>query len=114
MAITVLYADLRTHPSQLIKFSAEWEPNMTVKEVIKKCLGESKAQTIEEALSNNDHEIIVSWWHKLSGAISEIGGIGTTLSPISNDSVLTITYENANTTQAQIDESIEWSLKQDI
>jgi hypothetical protein len=92
----------------------EWEPNLTAKEAIKKCLGESKAQAIEKDLNSNNHEIIVSWWHKPSGDVSEIGGIRTTSWIIANDTVLTINYENENTTQVQIDESIEWALKQDL
>jgi hypothetical protein len=65
---------------------------------------------IEQDLSDNNHELIVSCWHKPSGNVSEIGGVGTTLWKVKNGSVISISYENENTTQAQIDESIELRL----
>jgi len=114
MAVTVLYTNLRGQPSQLAKYLVEWKPNMTAKEVIETCLGEAQAQTIENDLKDNKQEIMVSWWHKPSGKISEIGGLGTTLSEIEDDSIVTINYENQNTTQTQIDESIQWVLRQNM
>jgi hypothetical protein len=90
----------------------EWKLNITAKEVIESCLGETQTQTIESELKDNSQEIMVSWWHKPSGKTSEIGGVGITRWEIDDDSVITINYENQNTTQPQIDESLEWTLKQ--
>src|SRR5688500_3054727 len=105
MTITVFYIDLRTHTSQLAKFLVEWKPNITAKEVVENCLNETKAQIIEKDLRDNNHEIIVSWWHKPSGKISEIGGVGTLLWSIADETVLTVNYENDRTTSNQLDES---------
>gem|GEM_PF-5227292 len=73
-------------------------------------VGEAVAQIIDDGLRSNDLELIVSWYNKATGDISEMGGVGRLDWLIEDNSILTITYDNGSTTQAQEDELEKWML----
>ena len=114
MTVVIIFTDLRIVPSKLAKYSVEWHPGFSARQVLEMSLGDILANEIEKDLKNNSHEIVVSWYNKRSGDVSEIGGVGTLDWSIPEDTVLTVSYENESTTQNQIDESIEWTLKQEL
>ena len=114
MSISLLFTDLRSAPSKLEKHNIEWKPNLIAKQALEITLGPNLADDIERDLRNNSRELIVSWYNKRSKEISEIGGVGTVNWVVPDDTVITVSYENQSTTQEQIDESIEWTLKQDL
>jgi len=114
MSIKILYTDLRTVPSKLEKCVVEWQPDLTALQVLEKALGETLTNEVERGLKSNSREIIVSWYNESTGDVSEIGGVGTLEWHIPDDTVLTISYENEATTQQQVDESIKWTLEQEL
>jgi hypothetical protein len=114
MSISLLFTDLRSAPSRLEKYNIEWKPNLTAKQALEITLGPNLVDDIEKDLRNNSRELIVSWYNKRSNEISEIGGVGTINWIVTDHTVITVSYENNSTTQQQIDESIEWTLKQDL
>jgi hypothetical protein len=114
MSISLLFTDLRSAPSRLEKHNIEWKPRLTAKQTFELTLGPTLADDIEKDLHNNSRELIVSWYNKRSNEISEIGGVGTVNWAVPDDTVITVSYENERTTQEQIDESIEWTLKQEL
>lgn len=113
MAIFLSYTDIRSSPSVLLKFKADWTQDMIASEVISICMGEEKVKNVETDLSNNNPEIIVSWYHKPTGDICEIGGVKNLTWKIADHTILTIAYENQTTTKEQIDELIKWTENQD-
>ncbi len=114
MSITILYTDLRVVPSTLERRSVIGDRQLTAYQVIEKALGQSLANEIGEDLRNNSRELIVSWYNKRTNDISEIGGVGTLDWLVRDDTVFSISYENESTTQQQIEESIQWTLKQEL
>jgi len=86
---------------------------MTSFEVVTICMGTEKADELENDLYNDNAEIIVSWFHKPTGEICEIGGVGTLKWKIADDTFLSIAYRNSSSTDEQEDELIEWSQSQD-
>ena len=112
MSVVILYTDLRCMPSKLSRHEINWIAEQTALFYLQKALGETLAEEVDNDLRNNSSEIIVGWYDKISGDICDMGGTGS-LDWITLDSyVLTISYENELTTEQQIDESIEWTLKQ--
>jgi hypothetical protein len=114
VSVVILFTDLRAAPSKLKKHILEWQPNLTAKQALEMTLGQSSTAEIEKELKNNSHELIVSWYNKRSNEISEIGGLGEINWIVPDDTVITVSYENENTTEQQINESVEWMLSQKL
>ncbi len=114
MSLTVFYTDLRNRPSKLERQVAGWQPGLTAFQAVEQALGSAVAQQVEADLAANSDEIIVSWWNKESDDHSEIGGVGRLDWAVPDKTVITVSYHNDATTQEQIDESIRWTLAQEL
>ena len=114
MSIILLFTDLRTTPSRLLKYRFDWEPNQFASNLIQQVLGEKTVKEIEKDFSKNNPDIIVSWFHKDTKDVSEIGGVGSLRWIVQDNTIITIAYENENTTEQQIEEVINWTLNQDL
>lgn len=114
MTIIVTYADLRSSPLLMQKFLVDWKQKITALEAVKNCLGENKAIEIENELQSDLRDIIVSWYHPPTDAICEIGGVDSLDWEVADETILSITYRNADTTEDQEDELIEWTRKQGL
>ena len=114
MSITILYTDLRSMPSKLERRVVDWHVSLTAFDVLEHAFGLALAQRIEDDLHANIKEIMVSWWNKENGDHSEIGGVGRIDWIVPDQMVFIVSYENGATTQKQIDDSIEWTLKQEL
>ncbi len=110
MAIKIFYTDLRVNPSKLVKYMIAWSPGLTAKRAVETALDLSDANSIVADLARNSAEVTVAWNNLVTGESSDVGGVDSLDWDIEDHSVLTITHENANTSQQQIDESIEWLL----
>ncbi len=114
MSIIILYTDLRVVPSKLEKHVLEWERDLTALNALERTLGQLLAENIDKDLKKRSREIIVSWYVKDTDDISEIGGIGSLDWNMEDSTILTVSYENESTTQEQIEESINWTLEQQL
>ncbi|MBN1123321.1 MAG: hypothetical protein JXJ17_19775 [Anaerolineae bacterium] len=114
MSILILYTDLRILPSILQKAEVEWCKGLSAFDAVRQSFGSKVANDIQQDLIRNNTELIVAWYNKASGDICEIGGVGTLDWVIDDYTLLTITYENANTTEEQIAEADQWTLENDI
>ena len=114
MSIVILFTDLRAYPSKLEKHVAEWAPDMTARQILQSHLGSDLVNGIDQDLKENNQELKVSWYNNYSGDISEIGGIGNIDWIVPDGMVITVSYENEHTTRQQIDDSIAWTMKQEI
>ena len=111
MSVIVFYVDLRKGETLLQKFIVEWSDGLEADPVLEIALGKDLAEKIKVDLASNNQEIIVSWNNLDTGEHSEMGGIGTLSWVISNNSILTIVYEDQNTTEDQVNKSNEWMLE---
>lgn len=111
MAIKILYVDLRVSPSRFTKYLLDWRSGLTAQSAVQYALGESIAGQLVDDLLNDNKELIVSWTNSVTGEHSDVGGINSLEWEIADNSILSIVYENEETTQQKIDESIEWMLR---
>ncbi len=114
MSVAVFLTDLRHMPSKLERHVVDWRDGLTAFQALEHAFGAAIAEEIDSDLKADSKELIVSWMNKRTEDVSEIGGIGTLDWSIPNDTVLTVSYEGEATTQQQIDESIEWTLRQEL
>jgi hypothetical protein len=114
MSVIVLLTGLRQNPSKLVRCDINWESNLTAKQVIEKAFGNLLSAEIENDLRINNSKLMIAWYNKASGDVSEIGGVGNLNWKVSDNIVITINYESDSTTDDQIEESIKWTLSQDI
>lgn len=112
MPIQILLADLRGGISQYDSGYAEWFMGITAKESIRIGISYQLAAQVEHDLAQDNRELMVAWNSNISDQHSEVGGVGAIGWEIEDHSVLTIVYQDASTTSAQIDASSEWMLSQ--
>jgi hypothetical protein len=113
MAIFLVFTDLRLLPSRLLKFSTDWKQDLTAFEVVSICMGIEQANTIENDLNKNNPDIIISWYHKPTGDICEIGGVRTLSWKVTDNIIIGVAYENQTSSEEQIDELIKWTQSQE-
>lgn len=109
----ILYVDVRDDRSVFERYEVEWQQGMTIEDAISKAISKSNAERIITDLKNHSDEIIVSWVDARTLDHSEIGGVGRLKMPTTPNFVVSIVYENQATTEAQIDASTDWMLKND-
>jgi hypothetical protein len=110
LAVKILYVDVRDDKQIMQSFTISWQKELSASEAIRQTVKQAIADEIINDLKRNNPEIIVSWYHEETEDHSEMGGVGDLDWEIPDKSVLTITYENENTTPEQIDLSSDWMI----
>jgi hypothetical protein len=62
-------------------------------------------------LASDNIELKVAWYNKRTDAISEMGGVGSLDWIVMDETVITVSYENALTSEEQFDELERWTLE---
>lgn len=114
MAIKVLYVDIRDNRQAMKSITIEWRKGMKASEVVILALGDNIGNQIINDLGKNDPDIIVAWHDKYVEKHSEIGGVVDFEWDILNESILTIVYENGNTSSYQVDVSSDWMVENSL
>ncbi len=112
MTVTVFFTDLRDTASKLERYVLDWQDGLTAFQALEHALGAAVVVKIDSDLKADSKELIVSWMNRHTEEASEIGGVGRLDWDITDDTVLTVSYEGKETTQEQIDELLEWTLRQ--
>lgn len=111
MAVRILYIDIRDEKQVMRSYTVAWRPKLTAYDAIRLALNMTKALEVARDLESNDPDILIAWHDEELATHSEVGGVANLDWDIPDKSVLTIVYENQNSTQQQIDASSDWMIQ---
>ncbi len=94
----------------MTKVSVIWQENLTAQEAVTLAFGENRTNVIMADLERNNEFLTVSWVNPKLDDHSEIGGVGSLNWHIPDLTVLVIFYEDEATTQAEVDQAMQWML----
>lgn len=110
MSIKVLYVDLRNGGTQLESYTIAWENTLTAQKALETALGVQELDRINDDLEQDNRNLVISWSNLHTGETSDIGGVYSLDWPIPDNSIVAVVYEDASTTDEQMDTSNEWML----
>ncbi len=111
MAVKILFGDLRDGDTTMSDHTVLWQAHRTARQALCGALETEIAETVLDDLARNDNRLTVSWSSVAHGEHSDIGGVDDLDWEIEDDSVLSVAYEDEQTSSAMIEPSIQWMLK---
>ena|SRR6185369_3434288 len=113
MSIKILYIDLRCDPPIFNDLLVSFSKKMSASQAIKDAIGIDKRDEIISDLHRNDPTLTIAWVNTETDEHSDIGGVSALDWEIPDKSILSVKYENEDTSQEYINSAINWMLEKE-
>lgn len=110
MAVTILLCDLRNQQTLYARHDITWKSGLNAFDVVVSAFGMDFAKQLANDLIDLTIQVTVSFVEIPTGQTSDVTGVASLDWELLDPTIIVINYEDNNTTDSQIDESIQWLL----